>query len=93
MTLAAVVDPRGGHLDPPGRRGDLAWPVMTVADHLAAASLITLAGMRLEVGAAFSLERDREHLAGGQTAQLVQIHRPAVRSLGCGVRVLVGVIY
>jgi hypothetical protein len=49
-----------------------------------AAGLVTLASVRLEVGATFGFERDREHLAGGQTAQLVQIRRPDVRLFACG---------
>jgi len=83
---------RRGDLDPPGRGGDLTRPVVAVADHQPTAGLIDLFSVGVEIGAAFGLQRDREHLARGQTTQLVQIHQAAVatRGVGCGVRVVAG---
>jgi len=56
---------------------------VTVAHHQALASRVDHTSVRLEIGAALALQRDRDHVARRQPAQLVQVHHPlVVASLG-----------
>jgi hypothetical protein len=90
VAVAAVIDPWGRDIHPPGGSGDLPRRVVAVADHQPATVLVAHLGVRVKVGATLGLQRHREHLAGGQATQLIQIgrhRRPA--SIVSGVRVLV----
>jgi hypothetical protein len=46
---------------------------MAVADDRAAAVFVALVGVSVQAGAAFGLERDREHLARREPARLAQL--------------------
>jgi len=73
LSRPPVVDPWRGGLDHPGPRGHRPRLGVPVADHQAAASGVELAGVGVEVRPALRLEGEREHLAGGQAAELVEI--------------------
>lgn len=93
MPLAAVIDPRGGHLDRAGARDDLALAGVAVADHQPPPGGVHLLGVGLQVGTPLCLQRDRNHLACSHPAQLVQIHQPVVPERSGLVRWRVSVMY
>ncbi len=74
LTVAAVVDARRLHGDAARGGRDLARAGVAVAHGQPPARRVDRNGVALEVGLAFGLQRQREHLLGGQAAELVQAH-------------------
>jgi hypothetical protein len=73
---AAVVDPRRGHLDRPGRGQDLAWLVRAIAHHQPATVLVTLAGEPGDVVIDLGLQRLGQHPTGALTHKVIDQRRP-----------------
>ena len=72
FAVPAIVDPGGLDLQRPGAGGDRAGPGEPVAHHQAPSGGVEDVGMGLEVGPALGCQCNRQHLLGGQTADLVQ---------------------
>ncbi len=80
FAVAAVIDPRRGPLHRARAGDDLAGGLVAVADHQPSPGRVDLVDVGVEVGAPLGLGRHREHVLGGQPAQLSQAHRAAPRS-------------
>ena len=82
LAHAAVIDPGRRHRHHPGTGHDLPRAGQTVAHHETVAGRVEDLGVGLEVGPSLGLEGQREHLPGGQAAQLVKVESLLVRRSG-----------
>ncbi len=75
MARSQVRHPRGRHLHHPRLSGHLPEWQIPVTDHHPATVGVHHLGVGVQIGAPLCLQRDRQHLLGGQTTQIVEIGR------------------